>query len=400
MSIYNEAIAESRPCADCQGCPSCPEYRGTPIEDTIAEKDDHAAGLLYDMYLGWGYSKNLAYRLAHPTPPEPEPPADIHHVRPITFRHDTDRLPAILQRDDGSTLLYANKLNSIFGEPGTGKSWIALVTANETLLQGGRVMFWDFEDNPDTLARRAQAIGALTYVQDHDNCRFYDASLQDPSETEARQAIADWLSESPLSLVVIDAAESAGCPSDGSDVVPWFRMMVDPWLEAGAAVIVLDHVPKRREDRARGGIGSQHKLARIDGAALYVSGTPWNKQVGGGMKLTVHKDRPGDLPASVGKQVAMLKGEHKDGILRYSIVAGGDTDDDESVADELLYKIAATGFDGVKGARGIRELIKGRGKATDAALVELMENGLVSYTKMGNGYNYAATAAGLEVVGG
>ena len=350
----------------------------------------------------FGYSRRLIERLVYGTPETQEPTPIDTHARPITFKNDAERLPAILQRDDGATLLYAGKLNSIFGEPGTGKSWIALVAANETLLQGGRVMFWDFEDTPDTLARRAQAIGALTYIQDKDNCRFYDASLQDPAETEARQAVADWLSGAELSLVVIDAAESAGCPSDGSDVVPWFRMMVDPWLAAGAAVVLLDHVPKRREDRARGGIGSQHKLARIDGAALYVSGTPWNKQVGGGMKLTVHKDRPGDLPASVGKQVAMVKGEHKDGVLRYSIVSSKDTDDDdnEGIADELLAKIAATGFDGVRGARGIRELVKGKAKVVDAALVELLGNGLVAYTKVGNGYNYCATAAGSEVAYG
>ena len=48
-------------------------------------------------------------------------------------------------------------------------------------------------------------------------------------------------------LVVIDSAESAGCPSDGADVAPWLSKLVLPFRDAGATVLVIDHVGKRRQ---------------------------------------------------------------------------------------------------------------------------------------------------------
>ena len=92
----------------------------------------------------------------------------------------------------------------------------------------------------------------------------------------------EWLQESEgPALVVIDSAESAGCPADGSDVAPWLQKIVEPFRDAGCTVLVLDHVPKRKEGRPLGPIGSQHKLAKIDGAALFVSGVPWTQKTDG-----------------------------------------------------------------------------------------------------------------------
>ena len=46
---------------------------------------------------------------------------------------DGDPPPPILERTDGKTLLYANKLNGLFGQPGGGKSWLALLALSETV---------------------------------------------------------------------------------------------------------------------------------------------------------------------------------------------------------------------------------------------------------------------------
>ena len=329
------------------------------------------------------------------------PKAYDSHVRDLVLKGD-GRITALLQRNDGKTLMYAGKVNSLFGEPSAGKSWVALIAAYETILMGGRVLWWDFEDDTNQLATRSTSLGILEFLQNQDSFKFCDSSLQDPSETQARQELNDWLTGADNSLVVIDAAESAGCPSDGKDVAPWYREMVNPWKVAGIGVLVLDHVPKQRIDRPLGPIGSNHKRAAVNGSSVFVSGTPWNKSVGGGIKLTNHKDRNGDLPAGLGKTIALITGEYVDGVLQYKITPPSkDTEDVmDDVSEELLEKIAATGFDGVRGQRAVRALLKANHKAVDAALVELLSNGLVAYTKVGQTYNYCATDAGKEVVGG
>ena len=65
-------------------------------------------------------------------------------------------LPALLKRSDGATIFYAGKVNTIFGEPGMAKSWVALKTAIAALELGGRVLWWDFEDKPDTIYTQSQ----------------------------------------------------------------------------------------------------------------------------------------------------------------------------------------------------------------------------------------------------
>ena len=73
---------------------------------------------------------------------------------------DLDLAPtAMLQRSDGSTLLYDGKLNFLFGVPGSVKSWVALYCVIETLLRGRRAIYWDHEDTPGTLSRRSKLMG-------------------------------------------------------------------------------------------------------------------------------------------------------------------------------------------------------------------------------------------------
>ena len=384
---------------------------GRPLQDDLDELEAHHAAQLDKMWESWGYSEELRAVLHKDVSVSEEemdrlldldlsgPPQYLRHVKDVKIKGDGERLPALLTRSDGATLLYTGKLNTLFGEPGTGKSWVALIASNEVILGGGRVVWWDFEDSPDTIARRGEALGALTHLQDKGSFLFVGPSLQEEGEFLARQELAAWLGEVDNSFIVLDAATSAGCPADGADVLPWYKANINVWLDAGVGVLLLDHVPKRREDRPRGGIGSTHKLGRIQGAALDISGVPWNKQVGGGMKLIVHKDRNGELPATLGKVAAVIKGVYRDGVLDYTI--NPPTDDDiPDVADALLDKIAKTGEAGVTGQRNIRTLVKGSNKAVDTALDSLMSNGLIERVTKGKSYTYYATAAGQDIVEG
>ena len=309
----------------------------------------------------------------------------------------TDKLPAVWERDDGETLIYAGKISSLYGEPGSGKSWLALMAAIAAIQRGGRVCWWDFEDGPQTLARRAQLLGALELVSDPDKFRFLTPSLAE--SPAAIDAARQWLGVGhEPSLLVIDATESAGCPADGSNVRPWFESHVDPWRMPTIAVLLLDHVPKRREDRPKGAIGSQHKLARLDGAALYVSGFPWTKGKGGKIFIQNQKDRQGDLPAAAGQHVAVVVGDYEniggEQCFGYRVEAPEAPGRAPDMIDALLGAIADQGP--IFGARALRELVKGRGNEISVAADQLAIEGYIVKVPYGKGFQYTITPEGFD----
>ena len=313
-------------------------------------------------------------------------------TRPIEARNAAEALPSMLDRADGETLLYAGKLNSIFGEPGTGKSWVALMAAIEALSRGGSVLWWDFEDKPDTLFTRAAQLGALDLIQS-DNMKWVMPDLN--AEDDTLIAAAEWLARGgPHSLLVIDAAESAGCPSDGSAVTEWFNKNITPFTNQGIGVLLLDHVPKKREDRPRGAIGSQHKLARIDGAAIAISGKPWTKKHDGKIFLKLHKDRQGDLPAVNGGTLAVIVGEYdQSGAFGY-VLEAPERQDNNALNDRLLEAIHSHG--GVRGQRALRALLGGKAAFVDGAAEELIYQGLLTKSPAGKAWRYDVTENGAK----
>lgn len=66
--------------------------------------------------------------------------------------------PSILVRDDQKALFYGGKRNAIFGAYESGKTFVALLSAKE-VLEGGKVVWIDFEDSPRSVASRLLALG-------------------------------------------------------------------------------------------------------------------------------------------------------------------------------------------------------------------------------------------------
>ena len=269
-----------------------------------------------------------------------------------------------------------------------GKTWVAIMAAMQALRAGRRVLWWDSEDRATTLAQRLQILKATDLIGTPD-LAWVTGDVHE-SETARADALAflDFDTYGP-GLVVIDSATSFGCPADGADVTAWLQAHVDPWWDAGHTVLLVDHVPKQKKDRPRGGIGSQAKLARIDGAALYAHGVPWNGQQGGHVHLTVHKDRQGQLPATLNATAATVTAEWKGLTLDWSIGLPDASADAENLEDELLEALESVGDAGVKGSRAMRDLLKGkRAKDIDNARDELLQAGIIERTKNGRGYLY------------
>ena len=305
--------------------------------------------------------------------------------------------PTIIVRTDGKPILYANKLNGVFGLPGGGKSWIGLQALVDAVGQGGRALWLDFEDSPSTFRDRARALGFEPRVHSESH-KWLPPSIMEDEEAQAFEAAVAWISAFENGLVVIDAATQAGCPPDGSDVEPWYRVHVDPWRQANVGVLVIDHVPKRSEERPRGQIGSQSKLARVDGAALYIHGRSWTRDKDGSLKLVVHKDRPGHLPAAAGETAAIAFGHHEDnGLLKIQFVPPSEAVDAQPVADDLLAALGEGG--GVAPSkRAYRDLIEGANSAKDAAMTLLIEAGLVEMKRGSKANRYTVTADGYAAL--
>ena len=205
------------------------------------------------------------------------------------------------------------------------------------------------------------------------------------------------------STVIIDSCESAGAPSDGQPIGDFFDKYVQRWKEAEVAVLLLDHIPKRKVDRPRGPIGSTHKLSRLDGAALVVSGLPWSKTTGGKLKLVTDKDRHGDLPAPTGKTATLVVGEYQtvngEKTFAYHISADGEeteqTLDDASLDLLVMMRLEEDGVN----KRALRGLLPGVGAAkVDQAASQLIDSNYLEMTREGRSHVYTATQEGKAVI--
>ena len=311
---------------------------------------------------------------------------------------DAAEIPAIFTRSDGRTLLYEARLNSIFGEPSMCKTWLAVMVVIEALMAGVKVLFWDFDDRPSTLVTRLTKLGAEGLIQSENLLYVTPELAEHPDEIAS---MVSWLVRGVRpGLLVLDSVEAAGLPTDSNDAAPWYAKHTEPFEHAGAGVLTLDHVPKRRLDRPRGPIGSTHKTARLSGAGLFISGTPWTPETDGRIVLTNHKDRPGSLPGALMKAVAVVEVTHgEDGGLVWSINPPDDADDDQGdLTGRLLEAIVAKGQEGVKGSTALRGLVKAKGhKMIDAALADLISNGMVARRKDGRAFVYFATETGMDM---
>lgn len=207
--------------------------------------------------------------------------------------------PTIMRRSDGVGLLYPGRVHSIQGEPGGGKTWLALACAAEVMADGGLVLFIDYEDTPAAVVARLRQLGVaddvirerFTYVRP-------DGPLIDKSGRIAAKTMSRLAAVNPTMTIIDSVGESIAAegfnPSDDAEVARWFRLLPRFMARTGSSVLGLDHVTKDGEKRGLWAIGSQRKLAAIDGAAytVQVIKAP-TKGKDGHLKVLCAKDRHG-----------------------------------------------------------------------------------------------------------
>ncbi|MBQ1061321.1 DnaB-like helicase N-terminal domain-containing protein [Micromonospora sp. C41] len=198
-------------------------------------------------------------------------------------------------RRDGLRFIYPGKEHSVIGEMEAGKSWFALACVAAELDQGRPVVYVHFEEaDPSDSVERLQALGC-TDSQIAELFRFVA-----PARPVTEAQIARLLEGRP-SLVILDGVNEGmamhGAAIREEDGVAAFRrLLIRPFINAGAAVLSADHVVKDRENRGRYALGSIHKGNALSGALILLENAdPFGRNARGRSHIYVTKDRPGHL---------------------------------------------------------------------------------------------------------
>ena len=318
---------------------------------------------------------------------------------------DLSETPALLQIGaNGPMVLPAGKLNWIYGLPGCGKSFLCEICLIEAVMRGGRALYLDYEDSAKTFHQRAAILGfnPKAYA---DSFKYIHGGLADYPDVQAEAM--EWLAGSvdpEMNVVIIDAAESSGCPSDGAPVNEWLEKVVFPWRtpDAQNGVVVSDHIPKTKDNRPDGPIGSQRKLAATDGINLLVGGYCWSKKKGGRITLTNDKDRTGTYGKKepVATIIGEWEGQGDTRTFSHRIVEPSREDSaNNNVGGAILNEIAAAGPTGFAGKNKLYQAVGGNRNAVFSTIDNLTEGGLVAIKKDKSTDVYTLTEEGRAFVG-
>lgn len=197
-------------------------------------------------------------------------------------------------------LIYPARINALNGEPGGGKTWVALHACVEAMNDGHHVMFIDLEDHPGSTISRLRALGCAddTILE-----RFHYVHPNAPLTIESWEVLERNIQTHNIAMVVIDSIgelmslQGIRSSNDDDEVAKIYRLIPRRIADLGPAVVLLDHVPKAAVDGPQlWAIGSQRKKAAIDGAAYMVeTSKAFSADTPGRILLRTAKDRNGNF---------------------------------------------------------------------------------------------------------
>jgi KaiC/GvpD/RAD55 family RecA-like ATPase len=215
------------------------------------------------------------------------------------YELEADVQPTMLKREDGNFILYPGKINAIFGESESGKTWVALEAVRQELVAGNTVFYIDFEDSARGILNRLKTLKTPTERFK----AFLYANPDSPHTPAVSEALMASLAEFKPSLIVVDGVNAAmnlmGLDLEkNKDATHFSQTILRPLRTFGSGILTIDHVTKSKDTRGNYAIGAQAKRADIDGVAVSVSvEQPFGRGIDGALSLTVTKDRPGFVRA-------------------------------------------------------------------------------------------------------
>lgn len=207
--------------------------------------------------------------------------------------------PNILPFINNSYLFYTGELNLVFGDPESGKTWLCLAAVASTIDgRAGSAVVVDLDHNGATsLLTRLEMLGATRdELSDQESFRL----AVPESAAELRELVTDLKGFKP-DVVVLDSLGEVmplfGANSNSADdFTVVHAQVIKPLTQAGAAVLVVDHLPKSAESRKHGPTGTGAKTRTVGGVAVRVSAErAFRPGVGGAATLELHKDRHGGV---------------------------------------------------------------------------------------------------------
>ncbi len=243
-------------------------------------------------------------------------------------------------------LLYRGRLHAINAEPGEGKTITALYAAREVIRKGLPVLCFDAENGPGPIAERLADMGATP--EELDEFLHYYSSPEISLGADALEDLRATVEEVRPALVVFDSLADylalAGLEENAAgDVTRWILAVAQPLKEAGAAVLLLDHVAKSADNRGRYARGSGAKLAKCDVVWSLSQTLPFDRERVGEIRLTLRKDREAFMPRratfAVGGTPDGLMFKRADGVNETADPSDGLTES-QRIALEALRRVA------------------------------------------------------------
>lgn len=162
--------------------------------------------------------------------------------------------------------LVEGELHWMYSEPEVGKTWVGLMLAREVIKRDGRVLWIDEELGSGVFVERMKTAGMSPEdaSERFGHIEFPGFGRVTPDDKYAWKEI---LRRAGPDLVVIDTAtdaltEAGVDENRGDEVTAWVKDFAEPARQRGAAVLVLDHVPKSSEARKDYAVGSRAKRAK------------------------------------------------------------------------------------------------------------------------------------------
>lgn len=206
----------------------------------------------------------------------------------------------IALRTDGQGLFYRGKVNTLVGDPESGKTLIAACVAADVLASGGNVLWLDLDHNGGSdMVLLLTGFGVLPSVlMNRARFRFASEGLED--QEGVMRAVADAAEWGPDYVVIDSIGELLplfGASSDSADDFTAVNRQVSAKLAThGACVVTIDHLAKGHDSRAYGASGTMAKKRASNGAYYEVQTViAFTPSGGGRADLRIVKDRPGNI---------------------------------------------------------------------------------------------------------
>lgn len=222
-----------------------------------------------------------------------ETPAEPHSWQPIDLaaaEGDPPSPPTI------NGIVYPGRVHVWSGEPETLKSLVAMAVALAEIRAGHTIVYIDLENGVRETTSRLRALGAST----DELARFLYINPTQALESDIRDDTLKLLHQHTPSVAFVDSYTGSlaihRCdPNSAIDVERHHQEVVNSLRTHDAAVVLLDHLPKNRDNRGRFSIGSERKIGVCDIHLGFELILPLSRGHKGVVKLVTHKDRPGYL---------------------------------------------------------------------------------------------------------